>query len=723
MGFLSDLASRLLPSGEEQDSKGAPALESAGDQPFEDQELASFVKRKVEDVRGQASRIAHEGIWMTNIAYALGFDSVYYDTSSRQYKPVGGPLRYPSRNRIHTNKILPAMQNRLARMCKNPPKWETRPEDQSSEAKEAASLAYDVLLDLWEKLYLNEKQIDLCMWLQQCGHSYLVASFDDELGEPLVDPITGEFEGEFEGDINVEVASAFEFFVDPKAKNLEEAKYAVRAKVRDLDYFKDRYERGDLVREESAWLLSTQYELRINSLNNTGPNTSGTSEQMKHAAIELSYYEKRSKKYPRGRHVIVANNILLKNDELFIGEFPFEKWDDIKVAGKFYPEAAVTHARPLQDQFNRNLVRTSEWTNKLLAGKYLAAKGHGLSSESLNDRTEVVEYDMVPNCPPPTAMVPPNIPEYAYKERDGLTTEINMQFGLSEVSQGQLPSAGIPAIGMQLLLEQDETRIGIEIEQHEHAFARFATKILKFAAKGYKTTRQIKKKSNTGYEFISYTGDMLPKMPDVQVIRGSTVPTSRSLRRQEILNIFSQGLLGNPQDPTLRESVLSQLEYGDLSSVWEDQRLDMAQIAKAIHSIKNGEMPEFNKLDNHPLHITKLNRFRKTDTYDSLDDEQKSIVEFLINEHAKTAVEFANPQLAGQIENTQKGLMPDGSDPTSILDAQKGAMTVADANVAAKNAGENGAIEAVKQKLGASQPVGAGMPAGPTPQGAPPPQG
>jgi hypothetical protein len=677
MGFLTDLADKFSGAAENKD-KGEPALESISDQTKDDQELAAFVKHKVEDVRGQASRIAHEGIWMTNIAYALGFDSVYYDTSARQYKPVGGPLRSLSRNRVHCNLILPAMQNRLARMCKNEPKWETVPEDQSIEAREKASLDYDLLIDLWAKLELSDKRLELGMWLQQCGHAYLIANFDDEMGDPLVDPITGEFMG-FEGDIKVEVGSAFEFFPDPKAKNLKEARWCVRAKVRDLSYFKDRYNRGDLVKEESAWLLSLQYELRINSLNNTGPNTSGVQEQMKNAAIELSYYERRSQKYPEGRHVVTANGVTLKNDVLLIGEFPFEKFDDIKVAGKYYSEAAVTHARPLQDQYNRNLARTSDWTNKMLAGKYIAARGHGLSGEALNDRTgEVIEYDNVPGAPPPSAMQVPIIPDYAYKERKEIQTDLFDQFGLSEVSRGQLPAAGIPAVGMQLLIEQDETRIGIEIESHEHAWARFMTKVLKFANRCYQTNRQIKKKSHNGYRFISFTGDDLSSEPDVRVVRGSTIPTSRALRRQDILNAYSQGLLGNQQDPSVKEMVLGELEYGNNSDIWKDYRLDMGQISEVIEGIKEGDLPEFNKLDNHALHIIQLNRFRKSESYADLDGDQKNMVEYLIQEHGKTAVEFQNPQLAQQISNTNSGLMPDGSNPQAILATQVKSMQTSD---------------------------------------------
>jgi len=41
--------------------------------------LVAYIKNMIEEGRASGSRIAHEGIWMTNTAYVLGFDSVYYE--------------------------------------------------------------------------------------------------------------------------------------------------------------------------------------------------------------------------------------------------------------------------------------------------------------------------------------------------------------------------------------------------------------------------------------------------------------------------------------------------------------------------------------------------------------------------------------------------------------------------------------------------------------------
>lgn len=671
MSLFDDIKGKIFGAGEKKE------VNSVSDQPTEDIKLCSYVRQFVEDVRQQATRVSSEGIWMTNIAALLGYDNVFYDTATRQFRPSNTSQRFLGRNRLRANLLLPASQARLARMLKNPPRYDVRPNSLDEEDKEAAKLGIDVINMVWDKEKINRKRIDLGMWLQECGHAYMKVSFDDQKGEPIVDPISGEIVG-FEGDVRVDVCSAFECFPDPLAKTLEECGKFAQAKVRKLEYFREHYpEAGHLVKEEGAWLLSAQYEMRINTLNTVGPMSSGTSEQMKNAAIEISYYEKRSKKYPKGRHVVVANGVLLKNSDLPYGEIPFSKFDDVVIGGKYYSESIITHGRPLQEQYNRVLNKRAEWTNKLLAGKIIAAKGHGLQPQSLNNRTEVVEYDPVPNASEPHAMDMPVMPSYAYSEGDTIKKDLYEIYGSSDVSRGQLPSASIPAKGLEILLEADETRLGIEVEQHEHAYARLGQLILKCAGENYTMDRKLKKrKTQGGYEIRSFTGEDLKRNYDVTVIRGSTLPNNKVVKRQEILNLFSQGLLGNPQDPSTREQLLGMLEYGDIGQVWEDYHLDTQQIQETIKMIEQEVPAPVNRLDNHQMHVVWKNRYRKSDKFNTLTPFAQELLEADIQAHLDEAVKLMNPQLAGPPPEPMPppSMMPGGEDLTAPpLDAAEGA--------------------------------------------------
>jgi hypothetical protein len=647
MGLLDRASSAINKAFGHSDENGVDELESVSDQTPDEQKLAAYVKGFVEDSRSNGSRVSHEGIWMTNTAYLLGFDGIYYDTKSRQFRTQAQSSGFLRRNRVHANKILPSCQNRLARLCKNPPRYDTRPSKQTAESKVNARKSLMVLNNVMDENEANTMRLDLYMWNMQCGHAYVKVSWDETMGDPIVDPITGEFEG-FQGGTRLDVASAFEVFPDPLAKSQRDLRKIAHAKVRTLDYFKQQWpERGHLVKEEGAWLLSAQYEQRINSLNNLGQGQNVNQVMMKNSAIEIAYYEARSSQYPNGRMIVEANGVLLCNKELPLGEIPLVKFDDVRIGGKYYSESIITHARPLQDQYNRLLTQRSAWVNKMLHGKWMAPKGHGMGQESVNDQSgEIWEYNPGPNGQKPEPVQVPVIPSYAYEEEENLAKNIDDVFGVHDISRGELPSAGIPALGMQILTEQDDTRDGIVTESNELAWAKVGRLCLKSESKFRKLAKTIKTKGKgSEIDFVEYSGEDLTGEDDVFVIRGSTLPNSKTLKRQEILNLRSQGLLGNPQDPSVNEKIMEFLEYGDTYQAWDQTAADTAQIAKDIEMIKQEIVPPFNEYDNHGFHFYKKNLFRIQESKD-LSTMSLQILNFDLERRVAHIMTATNPGLA-----------------------------------------------------------------------------
>lgn len=633
-----------------------PPIKMPSEQPNDELKLINYVKEKVQEIRNSGSRVASEGVWMTNYAYLMGFDSVYYDSASRQYRVIGRPNGSGRGNRLQVNKILPSVQRRQARLCKNPPKWEIRPDDSSQEAKDRARLEKDLLAYYIDKERVLAKRQEMMPGLMQCGHYYMAVRWNTQKGALLTAEETKvtddgntdivSSDSEYEGDIDVELVSAFEIFPDPMATNLIDAQYYIEAKVRKLDYFKMQYpDRGALVKEEDTWLLSIQNEMRINSMVGQGPAQTGIGLAMKNSAIELTLYEKRSKKYPDGRMVVVANGVLLHDGTLPCGLYPHVKWDDVPITQKYYSEALVTHARPIQDQYNTLIRKRAQWTNTMLAGKWISPKGSSFQENApTNQSGEVLYYTPVPGAPPPMQMQVPVIPQYAYNEEDRLLNALYDIFGEGEISRGILPAAGIPAIGMQLLLEQDETRISTVTEQHEYAFSQVGKLMLTYLEKYVTNERMLKiADPNAQYQIKSWTGSDLSEQHDVIVIRGSTAPTSLATRRNEILNLYDRGMYGSPADQQVRIKVMRDLEFGDTSSHYADQSADFAQINKSIHEIEVGIIPEISEFDNHALHLQEKNRYRKSDKFTNMDTEKQAIFLNDMEEHLQALMKITAP--------------------------------------------------------------------------------
>lgn len=630
------------------------AIESADEQTPEDKAIVSYVKNKLETIRASSARTAQEGINLTNIAYLCGFDSIYFDGVSKSFKPVASPSSLIRRNRVHVNRILPTVHNRLARLCKNPPRWDIRPRSGDEEDKDAARLAEQVIVQLWDSLKINQKRISLTMWLQQCGSSYLKVVWDDTLGEKQVNPkpkmndagdqIGIEYEWVAEGDIRVDVKSYFQIFTDPMAKSWDELQFLIDATLRPIEYFPMQFgDAGALVKEEDCWLNSLQYESRINSINTFTGTAGSSASQLKNSAIEISYYEKPGRKHPYGRHLIIANGVKLKDDILPIDELPYIKFDDIVVGGKFNAESVITHLRPLQDQINKAKSMRAAWSNRMLTGKLSAPRGSNIAAESLNDQSgEIVLYDSTPGGGKPEAIQMPSIPQYSFTDEETLKDDMNDTAGINEASRGQMPSSSIPAIGMQLLVEQDDTRIGIETEGHEYSYADLGRILLKFVDKYYVTDRLLKiVGENLEYTVKKFKGSDLRQNFDVKVIRGSTLPGSKVLKRQEIINLHQQGYFGNPQDPNVIQSVLSMLEYGDEYQAFKRHSLRMAQIQRGFQMIENeGQKPPVSEFDDHALWLQQLDDYRISEKFLKLDDEQQQIILDLMNEHTHWIMEL-----------------------------------------------------------------------------------
>lgn len=652
MSVITDIAQKFF--NKTRAPQGAPLepLTDVNQQSPDETKLVAYVREKVDQVRQDNARITLESNFMRNVAYLLGFSGVYYDTTYRQFRTVD-PKRKITRNRRSTNKILPTIQNRLARLTQSPPRFDVRPNSNSTEDKDAARLGLEIVTDAFDRMHLNDRRQDTLMMAMQGGHAYMQVCWDPCLGKPMIDPETGEMTG-YEGDIRLETMNCMECFVDPLAKTVDDAAWIIKAKVRKLDYFKERYPgRGDAVKEESVWLISSLNDMKSNAMPQGNSAGASTANQMKHSAIELVLYEKRSKEHPEGRMVVCANGVLLEDKELPVGEYDIVKFDDIKVGGRYFPEAIITHLVPIQDRYSTLRDKIDRWVKTCLAGKWLVAKGAELSQEAINDDTEVIYATPVPNGWEPKAASIPQIPPYAYKELETIDNEFDRVVGLGEVSQGNLPSASIPAAGMAFLQEQDQTRIGVQTSSNETGYSKIGSLVLKYTSRYFEMPRLLKL-AGDGLEYTvkDFVGADLNGNHDVICIPGSTIPQSKVLRRQDILNAYNLGLRGDPVDPKVRAQVLEDLEFGDTSEMWKLISLKEAQVKKMIGFIEEGNEFEIQRrlkeFDDQAFHLQRMEEYRLSDKYWELDDRNRELFDMVMEWRLQALTNIQNPQLPQQ---------------------------------------------------------------------------
>jgi hypothetical protein len=101
-------------------------------------------------------------------------------------------------------------------------------------------------------------------------------------------------------------------------------------------------------------------------------------------------------------------------------------------------------------------------------------------------------------------------------------------------------------------------------------------------------------------------------------------------------------LLGDPNDPAVREKVLSMLEFGDIAEMWKDQTIDQSQIRRGIEQLKSGQMVEVHEFDNHALWVQEINRLRKTKEFEELAPEAQAAIMSNAEMHIQALMKLTN---------------------------------------------------------------------------------
>jgi len=184
--------------------------------------------------------------------------------------------------------------------------------------------------------------------------------------------------------------------------------------------------------------------------------------------------------------------------------------------------------------------------------------------------------------------------------------------------------------------------VSVVSKRFERGMAKIRSLIFQYGHKYYKNERILKVAGdNLEYTVKSFTGADLYDNTDVHVIEGSTLPGSITAKRDLILALYNQGIIGDPLDPKTKDKVATLLEFGDLQGVWRDYGLDMSQIERDLSLIRQGIRPDVHKLDNHQLHIEQKNSYRKTEDFLKLAPENQAILLANIEQHLEELATIA----------------------------------------------------------------------------------
>jgi hypothetical protein len=671
-GFSTN-GSKQAPTSDQ--SELTPEQISATANRSKDAEFANKVVTwaKSAHVRCRAKRQQMERQWYINMAFYIGRQNVMTipvnqgnSSGTRLYTP---PVPY-YRSRPVFNRIRPIIRTELSRLTSQKPSATIVPatgEDQDLAAAQAGE-------QIWEAIY-REKKIrtvfrQSCFWSLICGVGFMKCYWN---------PAQKDEDGS-KGDFCYETVTPFHLFVpDMLCEDIEDQPYVIHIQTKSLEWVKMHYPniKAQPNVMEADDILSDSFLSLV-----------GANDMRRNAVLIYEVWVKPGNVefLPDGGMFTIVGDTLVQfveGNPYKHGQYPFVKFPHIPT-GRFYADSIINDLLPVQREYNRTRGQVIESKNRMAHPQLIAAQGSVLASKMTTEPGQVIYYKL--GFPPPEPLPLQSVPAYVMQEIDRLLMDFEDISGQHQVSKGQVPPGITAATAISYLQEQDDSMLSTTYSAVEDGFEKIGYQTLCYVKQYWNTPRLVKVVGRDGqFNVLAFQGSDLRENTDIRIEAGSALPTSKAAKQALLMDLMTQGFIPP-------EKGLELMEVGGVQRLYEEIQIDSAQASRENMRMaavtqdvlsqylltfvappdptesdpiigapippdpnappqlvdpntggplvdQSGQPTEpplivpVNSYDNHQIHITVHNNYRKSQQYEGLPPEVKSLFEEHVNQH------------------------------------------------------------------------------------------
>lgn len=628
--------------------------------PAETQKIISWTKQQFNEMK--MARTQFERQWYLNLAFFFGRQNVAFRSNpGNVFGPAGMlyvPEAPPWRARPVINRIRATVRREMAKLNGNKPTAYVMPasnEDRDIFAAQAGE-------DIWENCY-REKNFRYVLrratfWSTICGNGFIKTFWDPFAFDPV---------SKVMGDFGYKPESPFHLFVpDVREESIEDQPFLIHAQMRSLDYVKMFFAPNrEAIQDLDIAPSGSADEL----LDDTWLNMVGTPKRQKQVlCMEVWVKPGVVAQFPHGAMFTVVDNFIAPGGmygwPYEHGLFPFAKLDNIP-SGKFYSDSILVDLIPIQKELNRTRGQIIEAKNRMARPQWTAEQGSIDPKKMTSEPGQVLLFKMGYNPPTQVQMAP--LPNYVIQEYENQVRDFGELSGQNETSKGQVPPGVTAATAISYLQEQNDSMLAANYDSLEEAVEKCAHMTLSLAHQ-YWTEERIVKVTGPGGSFDAkaFKGSDLNGNTDIRVEAGSALPTSKAATQAFIMDLMNMGYV-DPQKglELMRISSLNKLyeevhvdtgqaqrENLKLAAITEQDLGTYAQEMQAQFQTNpdefyTGTNPEdpmrapvnpppiipANSWDNHMVHITIHNNYRKSQSFDNAPQHVRDLFEEHVNHH------------------------------------------------------------------------------------------
>ncbi|MBO5224210.1 MAG: hypothetical protein J6C23_06845 [Clostridia bacterium] len=577
-------------------------------------------------------RRPYEAQWQLNSNFVMGNQYCYVNIKG---DVEDSEKDYFWQEREVFNHVATVIESRLSKLSSVRPKLVVQPASGDDKDVKSAKVSSKILDSAYHTLDLDRKISRATMWSELTGTAFYKTVWNSEGGKCV-----GEDNGEkiYEGDVKVDVCPPYEIYPDDVSHmDIEECTSIIHAKALPVDEIYRVW--GKRVKSERLNTLSTYNVSLLGGLGNVSAVTKMSNSENENYALVIERYTKPTSEKKDGELVIVAGDTLLYIGTLSCSDgkpvYPFVKQTCIDNPGCFYGISMVERCIPVQRAYNAVKNRKHEFMNRIAMG-VLAVEDGSVDTRDLEEEGlgpgKILIYRQGSN--PPRLLDPGSVPNDFTNEENRLLTEFAEVSGISDIMRSStVPSTVTSGTAIQMLIEQDNTRINITAQSLKNAVKDVAHKILALYRKNACFARLSRFVGEEGdVELISWSASDLSSD---DIVFGSVNEISGTVasKQNTMFELLRSGLLhdGNGKLPdATRRKILDVFGYGG----WEQ-----TQYVNSLHSTR-AERENYalskkpltvSEIDDHLLHVEEHTKFMLSSDFDSIRERDPSLEEKMLD--------------------------------------------------------------------------------------------
>ena len=586
------------------DDKGKPIFK---------EDVISYVQTELERRREQ--RRSLELQWQLNINFLNG--NQHCDINVRSGTIEQYEVPYEGMENEVFNQIEPIFNTRIANLNKIGYAMTVKP--RTSELDDAAKANVSTELLRYKQSISNftKFKVNLIHWAEIIGTAFTLCWWDGEKGNIVgktalleigADGFPAETQKDiYDGDVEYGLLSAFEVFPEDIYKQeVSDQRSIITEQVLSVDDIYDLY--GVEVDGKAIETYSISPVEGAGGFGYIATTAKMTVRTVENAQKVITYYERRNRRFPGGRMIILIGDKLF-----FCGDLPYEEIPIIAtkssiVPGQFFGKSCIQNLIPLQRSYNGNMNTIHDYIKRLPASTVSIEEGSVRDmdefAKSIFEPGGIVTY--AANRSKPDFINPPDFPADVASQIQRLRSDMEYAAGVSQLMVYGQNNGVTSGTAIQNLTEIDNTRLSITGENIRTGIIELAKlwlKMYKRFASGYRALKVVG--SNDSGDVLIWSGEDINSY-DVEFDAENELIYSEEYQRNNYMSAYSAGMFTDSNGIIPESAKAEALElmkvkgYHKVISMYE---LQLQRANRENKLLKEGIVPVIEFVDNHSLHI------------------------------------------------------------------------------------------------------------------------